>query len=144
MLYSNQTFLHSFNSHLKRNLSKHNLLGTSFCVQNRQVFGLCKLNLQRFPTMVLCLKFGLYKISIQFRHVIVHVRDNSVTVSKCAQMQKEFVLVNSIITIFKWWMKWGFFSISHCTYMQYNTFPVTISIHTLYIFLTITLCELQV
>ena len=45
------------------NLSKLNLLGISFCIQNRQVFTLYRLNLQRFPTLELYLLFSLYSIS---------------------------------------------------------------------------------
>jgi len=46
------------------NLSQPNLLGTNICVQNRQVFGLYRLNKQKFPTWGLYLKFGLYRISV--------------------------------------------------------------------------------
>jgi hypothetical protein len=33
------------------NLSKLDILGTTFCGQNRQVFGIYMLNQQRFPTL---------------------------------------------------------------------------------------------
>ena len=46
------------------NLSKPNLLGTNFCVQNREVFSLYRLNQQRYPTLGLSLKFGLHGISV--------------------------------------------------------------------------------
>ena len=45
-------------------MSKSNLLKTNFCIQNSQVFSLHRLNLQRFPTLWLYLKFSLYRISV--------------------------------------------------------------------------------
>jgi len=46
------------------NLSKPNFLGTTFCAQNRQVFGLNRLIWYRFPTLGLYLKFSLYSIPV--------------------------------------------------------------------------------
>jgi hypothetical protein len=57
-------------------LSKPDLLGTSLCVWNRKVFGLYRLNLQRFPTSGLYLKFSLFMISlfmVQFRQVSLYI-----------------------------------------------------------------------
>ena len=39
-----------------------NLHGTYYCVWNGQVFSLCKLNKQRFPSLRLYLKLNLYRI----------------------------------------------------------------------------------
>ena len=44
------------------NLSKENLCRKSFCIRNRQVLALYRLNWQRFPTLGLYFKFGLYRI----------------------------------------------------------------------------------
>ena len=54
------------------NLSKPNLHGTYYCVWNGQVFSLCKLNKQRFPSLRLfkvkfIQDFVLFKV--WFRHV---------------------------------------------------------------------------
>jgi hypothetical protein len=40
------------NTKIEKNLSKLNLIGTSFCVLNRQVFGLYRLNKQRLLKLV--------------------------------------------------------------------------------------------
>ena len=42
------------------NMCKPNLIGTNFCLQNRQVVSLYRLNLQRFPALGLDLNMGLY------------------------------------------------------------------------------------
>ena len=44
-----------------------NFLGINFYVQIRQVFSLYRLNSQRFLTLRLYLKFGLYRISVDSR-----------------------------------------------------------------------------
>ena len=46
----------------KLSLSKPNLLLTTFYVQNKQVFGVYRLNKQRFPHLVFYFKFGFYRI----------------------------------------------------------------------------------
>jgi len=58
-----QTYNKTCNCETCLNLSKPNLLGTNFCVQNRHVFGLYRINLQNFSTFGLYQKFGLHRIS---------------------------------------------------------------------------------
>jgi hypothetical protein len=60
-------WLHFDNQYILWNLTIPNILRTSFCVRNRQVFSLYRLNSQRFSTLGLYLKFGLYRISGLFR-----------------------------------------------------------------------------
>jgi hypothetical protein len=54
----------SYKKIIQRKLSKPNLLGTNFCVRNRQDFGLYWLIKQIFSTLWLYLKFGWYIISV--------------------------------------------------------------------------------
>jgi len=50
------------------NLSKQNHLGGQvFFVQNRQVFGLFRLNKQRLSSLGLYFKFGLYRIGVSIQ-----------------------------------------------------------------------------
>ena len=49
---------------LQQNLSKPNLFRTNICIRNRQMFGLNRLNEQRFPTLELYVKIGLYRIQV--------------------------------------------------------------------------------
>jgi hypothetical protein len=60
------------------NLSKPVVLGNNFYVQNRQEFGLFRLNEQGFPTLALYLNIGLYRIRfllrVQFRHVSLYLQ----------------------------------------------------------------------
>jgi hypothetical protein len=57
----NCTFYSQFGGEIQWNLSKPNLLGTNFCVQNREVFSLYRLNQQRYPTLGLSLKSTPYE-----------------------------------------------------------------------------------
>ena len=50
--------------YIQWNLFKPNLLGTNLSIQNRLVFGLYRLNKQRFSILMLYLKFGLYRILV--------------------------------------------------------------------------------
>ena len=49
--------------YMYQSVPKPNVTGTRYCVQNRQVFGLDRLNEQRFPTLRLYLMFVLYRSS---------------------------------------------------------------------------------
>ena len=66
----------SFSLIYAKNLSKHNLPGTSFCVQNRHV------RFMQVKVLGLCFKFGLYRIfflfRVQFRHVSLYIQDISI------------------------------------------------------------------
>ena len=80
---------------------------TSLCVQNRQVFGLCRLNEQRFFTFrtlfirVLLIKdFGLFRI--HFRQVSLYI----VIVDDVFREKSTFMVDNGVCLIFTD-KKWG-------------------------------------
>ena len=57
-------FYFNFIRKLQWNLSKPNQLWADVSVRNKQLFGLFRLNYQRFPKLGLYLKFGLNRIPV--------------------------------------------------------------------------------
>ena len=62
VIFSVHLHLYIYRKYIQWSLSNPNPLWTRFCVRKIQVFSFYRLNLQRFPTLGLYFKCGLYRI----------------------------------------------------------------------------------
>ena len=106
---------------LQWNLSKPNFLGTRFCVRIRQVFGWYRLNLHRFSTLGLYLKFCLFRISyysgfgLEMIHCIRHYLTFNYDVETALKRNVYCMVLflHSRLYIYESWRNWNTYMILH-------------------------------